>query len=123
MASVRRKLRVSLFLVGYKDAKRSNVSGYFCAMRMRAAAESGGLDRPCSQRSTVRTGTRIMCAKTALETSRVAADAANGLRRELGERPRLDVEGPEGALAGPVLANLAEPVEHLGGDVAFSHGR
>ena len=28
---------------GYREARRSNVSGYFCAIRMRAAAESEGL--------------------------------------------------------------------------------
>ena len=56
-------------------------------MRIRAAAEWGGRDLPCSQRSTVRTGTRIRCAKTARETSsrsripRMASGVSSGRGR------------------------------------------
>ena len=90
-------------------------------MRMRAAAESGGADLPCSQRSTVRTGTRIICANTALETSSRFRISRMASGVELGEWPGFDAHGAECDLAGVVLANLAETVENLGCDVAFSH--
>ena len=96
---------------GYRDAKRSNVSGYFCAMRMRAAADSGGLDRPCSQRSTVRMGTRIMWREDRSGDVQTVADVADDIWRELREGPWLDADGLQGALAGAVLADFAESVE------------
>lgn len=51
------------------------------------------------------------------------ADAADRLGGEFGERSRFDARGPECAPTGTVLADLAAPVEDLGGDVSFGHCR
>ncbi len=78
---------------------------------MSAAADGGGLDLPCSQPSTVRTGTRSRPANTALDL----------FGRESGQWRCLDPGRPQGARAGSVLLNLAQSFEDLRSDFAFSH--